>query len=71
MQIGKTKGQCLYIKPSTAVHSGALDAGTLPQYNTIQHKGRRMESSLYLFVCVRERERERQMPTTKERTGAK
>ena len=35
MQVGKTKDQGLYNKPSAAVHPGALAAGTLPQYNTI------------------------------------
>ena len=34
MQVGTTKDQCLYNKPSAAVHLGALAAGTLPQYNT-------------------------------------
>ena len=37
MQVGATKDQGLYNKPSTAVHPGALAAGTLPQYNTIQY----------------------------------
>ena len=32
MQVGTTKDQCLYNKPSAAVHPGALAAGTLPQY---------------------------------------
>ena len=36
MQIGTTKDQGLYNKPSAAVHPGALASGTLPQYNTIQ-----------------------------------
>ena len=36
MQGGTTKDQGLYNKPSAAVHPGALAAGTLPQYNTIQ-----------------------------------
>ena len=36
MQVGTTKDQSLYNKPSAAVHPGALTAGTLPQYNTIQ-----------------------------------
>ena len=36
MQVGTTKDQGLYNKPSTAVHPGALAAGTIPQYNTIQ-----------------------------------
>ena len=35
MQVGMTKDQGLYNKPSAAVHPGALAAGTLPQYNTI------------------------------------
>ena len=35
MQVGTTKGQGLYNKPSVAVHPGALAAGTLAQYNTI------------------------------------
>ena len=33
MQVGTTKDQGLYNKPSAAVHAGALAAGTLPQYN--------------------------------------
>ena len=32
MQVGTTKDQGLYNKPSAAVHPGALAAGTLPQY---------------------------------------
>ena len=36
VQVGKTKDQGLYNKTSAAVHSGALAAGTLAQYNTIQ-----------------------------------
>ena len=34
MQVGTTKDQGLYNKPSAAVHPEALAAGTLPQYNT-------------------------------------
>ena len=34
MQVGTTKDQGLYNKPSAAVLPGALAAGTLPQYNT-------------------------------------
>ena len=34
VQVGTTKDQGLYNKPSAAVHPGALAAGTLPQYNT-------------------------------------
>ena len=32
VQVGTTKDQGLYNKPSAAVHPGALAAGTLPQY---------------------------------------
>ena len=35
-QVGTTKDQGLYSKPSAAVHPGALAAGALLQYNTIQ-----------------------------------
>ena len=35
MQVGTTKDQGLYNKPSAAVHPEALAAGTLPQYNTM------------------------------------
>ena len=35
MQVGTTKDQGLYNKPSAAMHPGALAAGTLPQHNTI------------------------------------
>ena len=38
MQVGTTKDQGLYNKPSAAVHPGSLAAGTLPQYNTIRKK---------------------------------
>ena len=36
MQLGTTKDQGLYNKPSAAVNPGALAAGTLPQHNTIR-----------------------------------
>ena len=36
MQVGTTKDQGLYNKPSAAVHPGALGAGTLTQY-TLKH----------------------------------
>ena len=32
MQVGRTKDQGLYNTPSAAVHPGALDPGTPPQY---------------------------------------
>ena len=34
VQVGTTKEQGWYNKPSAAVHAGALAAGTLPQYST-------------------------------------
>ena len=37
MQVGTTKDQGLYNKPSAAVHPGALAAGTVSQFNTIQY----------------------------------
>ena len=36
MQVGTTKDQGLYNKPSAAVHPVALAAGTLPQYNRLR-----------------------------------
>ena len=33
MQVGTTKDQGVYNKPSAAVHPGAVAAGTLPQYS--------------------------------------
>ena len=35
MQVGTTKDQGLYNKPSAAVHPGALAAGTLPRNITL------------------------------------
>ena len=35
VQVGTTKDQGLYNKPSAAVHPGELAARTLPQYNTV------------------------------------
>ena len=46
MQIGTTKEQGLYNKPSAAVHPGALAAGTLPQYNTYNRRGIKREYDL-------------------------
>ena len=37
MQVGTTKDQGFYNKPSAAVHPGTLVAENLPQYNTIQY----------------------------------
>ena len=44
MQVGMTKDQGSYNKPSAAVHPGALAAGTLAQYNTIQYNIVSMET---------------------------
>ena len=46
MQVGRTKEQGLYNKPSAAVHPGALAAGTLLQYNTNNFSN----SSLYKIL---------------------
>ena len=35
VEVGTNKDQGLCNKSSAAVHTGALAAGTLPQYNTI------------------------------------
>ena len=46
MQVGTTKDQGLYNKPSAAVHPGALAAGTLPQYNILPAaKGVKVQAS--------------------------
>ena len=34
MQVGRTKDQGFYCKPSAAVHPGALAAVTVPQYSS-------------------------------------
>ena len=47
MQVGMTKDQGFYNKPSAAVHPGALAADTLLQYNTIQYN-----VCMYVCVCV-------------------
>ena len=39
VQVGTTKDQGLYNKPSAAVHPGTLAAGTLQQYSKIQQWG--------------------------------
>ena len=49
MQVGMTKDQGLYNKPSAAVHPGALAVGTLPQYNTTHSPGE--EDYLYKALC--------------------
>ena len=49
MQVGTTKDQGLYNKPSAAVHPRELTAGTLPEYNTIQYIVTQ-ESYYYVFI---------------------
>ena len=51
VQVGTTKDQGLYNKPSAAVHLGALAAGTLPQYNTIIVKSKRGYSCAFASPC--------------------
>ena len=46
MQVGMTKDQSLYNKPSAAVHPGTLAAGILPEYNVIPNK-------CFIFVLCR------------------
>ena len=49
MQVGTTKDQGLYNKPSAAVHPGALAAGTLPQYSNVTN---RVHKSCQNNVCI-------------------
>ena len=57
MQIGTTKDQGLYNKPSAAVHPGALAAGTLPQYDTIPIIIPRTFAFTYATIKIRRCER--------------
>ena len=50
MQLGMTKDQGLYNKPSVAVHPGALAAGTLPQYNTIRYGTKLLRRGLRIYI---------------------
>ena len=55
MQVGTTKDQGLYNKPSAAVHPGALAAGTLPQYNiraTLRHQLKYIREKLVKNGCL-------------------
>ena len=52
MQVGTTKDQSLYNKPSDAVNPGALAAGTLPQYNTITEVIVRMKIQAFWDVML-------------------
>ena len=54
MQGGTTKEQGLYNKPSVAVHPGALAAGTLPQYNTVQYNTLALKQLLPLRTVILE-----------------
>ena len=48
MQVGTTKDQGLYNKPSAAVHPETLAAGTLPQY-TIQYLATTRNSGFHIL----------------------
>ena len=52
MQVGTTKDQGLYNKPSAAVHPVALAAGTLPQYNKM-YRNASIYSEFYVFCGAR------------------
>ena len=56
MKVGTTKDQGLYNNPSAAVHPGALTAGTIPQYNTIEANGEKLfiysDISSELYSCI-------------------
>ena len=52
MQVGTTKDQGLYNKPSAAVHPGALAAGTLAQYNTVSPRTRQLLTCTIISVFV-------------------
>ena len=55
VQVGTTKDQGLYNKPSAAVHPGALAAGTLPQYNTtVEIESRQVILCLQEVLCWHE-----------------
>ena len=56
VKVGLTKDQGLYNKPAAAVNPGALAAGTLPQYSTIQQihfiGKQTLESTSYMFSPI-------------------
>ena len=67
MQVGTTKDQSLYNKPSAAEHPGALAARTVPQYNTIRSViGCQIAVSWPLCVCVCVN---RLLPVVQEKSG--
>ena len=64
MQVGTTKDQGLYNKPSAAVRPGPLATGTLPQYSTIQMPTGPSDS----LTCVINRLKQKEIITTFTRT---
>ena len=50
MQVGTTKDQGLYNKPSAAVHPGALAAGTLPHYVRARNKRKCTENNIQFKI---------------------
>ena len=50
MQLGTTKDQGLYNKPSAAVHPRELAAGTLPQYNIIPNTHAHTDIHTYIHT---------------------
>ena len=68
VQVGTTKDQGLYNKPSAAVHQGALAAGTLPQYNTIPSFccNQRCWSQLFAKVCINRQEVQHYQPAVSQ-----
>ena len=53
MQVGTTKDQDLYNKPSAAVHPGALGAGTLPQCNSVSTIDKKYEIRCSVLVDLK------------------
>ena len=51
VQVGTTKEQVLYNKPSAAVHPGVLAAGSLPQYSRLQYST--VCATTYRWKCSR------------------
>ena len=51
MQVGMTKDQGLYSKPSAAVHPGALATGTVQQYNTKKYVFHNCDAAVDCRCC--------------------
>ena len=68
MQVGTTKDQGLYNKPSAPVHPGALAAGTLPQYNTMVLSVTDFTANPPVCVCIENRNSQRALKKN-QKTG--